>query len=149
MIIPPISPYGLIQESLWPNEWYVLIVSIMLNRTSRKQVEKVWPKFVDKFPTPTHLLHSSESEISDLISPLGFKNRRAHSIMKMTECYLCSNWDSADQLPGIGDYGFRSWEIFIKGKLGDSEPKDHALNVYWRWAVKHGYFCSTCSAFAA
>jgi len=138
-MIPPRSPFSLIQEDLWPNQWYVLVVAIMLNCTTRKQVEKVWPKFVEKFPTPQSLLNSTEQEIGEVIASLGFKNRRAKNLLKMTEMYLCANWEHASELPGIGEYGARSWEIFIKGELGDVEPRDHALSKYWLWATTHGY----------
>jgi adenine-specific DNA glycosylase len=132
-MIPPRSPFSLIQEDLWPSEWKILCVAIMLNCTSRKQVEKVWPEFVKRFPTPQSLHYSDEGTISEVIASLGFKNRRAKLLMKMTEHYLAANWDHAKELPGIGEYGARSWEIFVKGELGDSEPKDHALTVYYRW----------------
>jgi len=43
--IPPRSGYGLIQEDLWPDEWKILVSCMMLNYTSRKQVEKILPSF--------------------------------------------------------------------------------------------------------
>lgn len=55
--------------------------------------------------------------------------------MKMTEHYLTSSWSDARELPGIGEYGARAWEIFCEGKLGTEAPKDHALTQYWVWAT--------------
>ena len=46
---PPKSPVGLIQEELWPDEWKILISCLMLNQTTRKQVDKVIWKFFDKW----------------------------------------------------------------------------------------------------
>lgn len=109
----------------------------MLNCTSRKQVEKVWPEFVKRFPTPQSLLAASEESISDVIASLGFKNRRAKLLVRMTEHYLAANWDHARELPGIGEYGDASWRIFVKGDVPLEPPKDHALRQYVLWYNKH------------
>lgn len=132
-LIPPISPFGLIQEALWPNEWKILVVCIFLNQTSRKQVEKVWDSFVKLCPGPRELLLTPRESVAEIIKPLGFKDRRTKLLYAMTEVYLAANWEHAHDLPGIGEYGARSWEIFVKGVSGDTEPKDHALTVYWKW----------------
>jgi methyl-CpG-binding domain protein 4 len=131
--LPSLSPYGLIQEALWPNEWLILVSCMMLNCTSRKQVVKVWPEFVSRFPTPQALLASDHETISTIVKSLGFGDRRAKNLVRMTEAYLCTNWEHARELPGIGEYGSRSWEIFVKGELGSEPPKDHALVIYWYW----------------
>jgi methyl-CpG-binding domain protein 4 len=135
--IPPISPYGLIQESLWPNEWLILVSCMMLNCTTRKQVEKVLPIFLKKWPTPNDLLTCDMVDLVTTISPLGFGNKRADNLIKMTKHYLMSNWTHAGQLPGIGQYASAAWEIFCVGRLSDQPPKDHALVKYWTWALKH------------
>ena len=73
----------------------------------------------------------------DVIRPLGFANRRAENLFKMTHHYLAGPWEHARDLPGIGEYGARSWEIFCRGIIGDEVPKDHALTDYWRWYQQH------------
>lgn len=134
--IPPRSPFGLIQEALWPDEWYILVVGIMLNCTTRKQVENVWPSFVSLCPTPQALLRTEPAKVTDVIKSLGFGQRRTKSLFKMTEAYLCANWEHARELPGVGQYGAASWEIFCKHVLPDVEPKDHALLQYHRWCAQ-------------
>ncbi len=138
-MIPHLSPYGLIQESLWPNEWRILVSCIMLNCTSRKQVEKVIDRFFQKWPDANSLLDSSIDEICELITPLGFKNRRAKRLLEMSQHYAQKKWTHASELPGIGEYASRAWEIFVKNNLGDHPPNDGALVVYWNWRKKHGY----------
>lgn len=135
-MIPMLSPHGLIQEQLFPNEWLVLVACMMLNCTKRKQVEVVLPRFIERWPTPAALLHASQQEIAEVIRPLGFSSKRSASIMKMTTRYLTSPWEHASELPGIGQYAARSWEIFCKGTLGSDPPKDHALVKYWVWRVQ-------------
>lgn len=137
-MIPQRSPYGLIQEDLWPDEWKCLIACLMLNCTSRKQVEKVIPSFFKLWPTPTHLLSSCPSAVSDVIAPLGFRNRRTTRLFDMTKKYVESDWSHAIELPGVGEYAARAWEIFFKNDLGKEPPRDGALVLYWRWRMQHG-----------
>jgi methyl-CpG-binding domain protein 4 len=131
--LPPVSPYGLIQESLVPSEWLILVSCILLNMTSRKQVETVFPEFMKRWPTPTMFLTSAEDEVRDLIKVLGFKDRRTSNLFKMTRQYVTGDWTHARELAGIGEYGSRAWEIFCCGIVGDAPPKDHALVQYFTW----------------
>jgi methyl-CpG-binding domain protein 4 len=131
--VPPVSPYGLIQETLWPDEWLILVSCIMLNQTQRKQVEKVWPVFTKRWPTPQQFIQAPTCAVTEAVKPLGFGNRRTKNLQGMTRIYLCAPWEHASDLPGIGQYGARAWEIFCQGKLGEVSPNDHALEQYWRW----------------
>ncbi len=132
-MIPKRSPYGLIQEDLWPNEWLILIVCMMLNCTSRKQVEKVLPAFIEKWPSPMTFINASKEEVAILCKPLGFVNKRTKNMFDMTQKFLCRTWKDPRELPGVGEYVARSYEIFCIGKLGTTAPKDHALVRYWAW----------------
>lgn len=136
--LPPRSPFGLLQEDLVPNEWLILISCMMLNCTSRKQVEKVFPTFIKKWPTPQQLLSASRDDIVQVCKSLGFASKRTDNIIKMTNAYLNSDWNHASELPGIGAYAARSWEIFCRNILGAEMPQDHALTVYWKWRTHNG-----------
>jgi methyl-CpG-binding domain protein 4 len=135
--IPPRSPYGLIQEDLFPDEWKMLVACIMLNCTSRKQIEKVLPVFFQKWPTAKDLLSEDPAKISETIATLGFKNRRTQNIINMSKKYATQKWSSPRELPGIGEYAGRAWEIFFKNDLGDVAPNDGALTLYWKWRKLH------------
>ena len=91
------------------------------------------PEFIRRFSTPESLLSSERSEVVDLIAPLGFKNRRTERLYKLAEGYLTQKWSDPRDLPGIGEYGARSWEIFCRNIIGEQEPDDGALKVYWKW----------------
>jgi methyl-CpG-binding domain protein 4 len=132
--MPPRSPFGLIQEDLWPDEWMILISCMMLNQTSRKQVERVLPEFQRRWSTPLAFLQADPLEVANVCRSLGFATRRTDNMMKMTHEYLAGQWKHARDLYGIGEYGARSWEIFCQGTLGDEAPKDHALVQYYLWA---------------
>jgi methyl-CpG-binding domain protein 4 len=131
--IPPRSPYSLIQEDLWPDEYMILVSCVMLNCTSRKQVEKVLPEFRRRWPSPRLFKEAPNHEVVDLIRSLGFSSRRTLNLKKMTEAYLAGGWSHARELPGIGDYGAAAWEIFCRGVFSPEPPKDHALTQYWSW----------------
>lgn len=135
MPLPPRSPFGLIQEDLWPDEWKILVSCVMLNCTSRKQVEKVLPRFFSLWPDASSVLIAQEEDLQSIISPLGLKNRRSALLKKLASSYL-SKWDDVRSLPGVGEYAARAWEIFVKNSMGDSCPKDHALTKYWNWRIK-------------
>jgi methyl-CpG-binding domain protein 4 len=136
--MPPRSPFGLIQEDLWPNEWRILIACQMLNCTTRRQVEKVINEFFEEWPTPLACATANVSDVSTVIKSLGFANRRANNLVKMSHEFMEHTWKHARELTGIGDYAARAWEIFCLGKLGDDEPNDGALSVYWKWRKLHG-----------
>ena len=133
---PPRSPFGLLQEDLWPNEWMILISCMMLNQTSRKQVEKVLPEFQRRWGHPRQFMAADAADVVELCKSLGFANRRTINMRKMTEAYLAGGWEDVRDLPGIGEYAARAWEIFCQGTIGDAEPKDHALKDYWRWYIQ-------------
>jgi methyl-CpG-binding domain protein 4 len=133
--VPPASPYGLIQESLFPDEWAILVSCMLLNCTTRKQVEKVLPEFRRRWPGPRHFMEAPVADIIELCRPLGFANRRTVNLRRMTEAYMAGGWSRASQLPGIGEYGARAHEIFCQGIVGTEPPQDHALAQYHAWLV--------------
>lgn len=139
--VPPRSPFSLIQEDLWAPtaraEWLILVVCMMLNCTRRKQVEKVLPEFRKRWPDPEGLLRSGTDELINVIRPLGFANRRAQNLQAMSRSFVAGGWTDARELPGVGEYAARAWEIFCRNELGDSPPKDHALAQYWAWRKHH------------
>jgi hypothetical protein len=105
----------------------------MLNCTTRKQVEKVLPEFKRRWPTPQCFMESHLNEVIELIKPLGFANRRCKNLLAMTRHYLTSPWSRASDLPGIGEYGQRAFEIFCEGTVGTEPPQDGSLARYWHW----------------
>jgi methyl-CpG-binding domain protein 4 len=137
-MIPPRSPFGLIQEDLFPDEWKCLVACLMLNCTARKQVEKIIPTFFQKWPDPVNFLAARQEDVADLIAPLGFRNRRTKRLFDMTKAYFENEWTHISELPGIGEYASRAWEIFFKNELGNEPPNDGALILYWKWRKKYG-----------
>jgi methyl-CpG-binding domain protein 4 len=105
----------------------------MLNCTTRKQVEKVLPEFFKLWPTAHECSNANQRDMEVVISSLGFKTRRSERIIKLAKAYQLKNWTHVHELPGIGEYASRMWEMFFLDFLGDDQPSDGALTLYWRW----------------
>lgn len=136
-MIPPRSPYCLIQEDLWPDDWKILLSCLLLNRTSRKQVEKVLPQLFSVYPDALSMSKADVDTLSSIIAPLGFKNRRSVTLIEFSKSFLKPNWKQAKELPGVGQYASDVWDIFVRGVMPSKEPSDHALVWYWNWRLKN------------
>lgn len=110
---------------------------MLLNCTTRSAMEKVLPRLFAKYPDAASMAAADQGQLSQVISRLGFGNRRASNLIKMSQHYLGSNWKHARDLPGIGEYAAAAWEIFVRGTLPEDCPKDHALTLWWKWYVRH------------
>jgi len=115
--MPPKSPFDLLQERYWPDDWKILIVCLLLNQTSRKQVEPMIESFFEKWPDPEAASSADEDEMRDLVRPLGMFNRRVKSIKKMSQQFM-SGFDNAIELYGCGKYADDAYRIFMKGEWG-------------------------------
>ena len=130
--IPPKSPHGLLQEQHWQDPWRVIIICQMLNQTTRKQVDKVVDEFFARWPTADAFLTSKHEDVSMLLKPLGFYNRRPRAMRKFTEEYTTGVKD-VSKMYGVGKYAFDAYRIFCVGDWRSVEPNDHALNKYHAW----------------
>jgi methyl-CpG-binding domain protein 4 len=126
------SPFILLQEIYNEHPWRMLVCCIFLNCTTRKQVDQVREKFFEKYPEPQQLIESSLEEISSIIAPLGFKNRRAKTLVKFSNEWIQRAWKEPIELHGIGKYAQDSWEIFQKNNY-EVEVTDSVLKVYLEW----------------
>jgi endonuclease III len=132
-----LSPYLLIQEFLRDKPWQLLTACIMLNQTTAKQVWKILPNFLERYPDPETFLIASEAEVKQLIRSLGFVNRRYERLQKMTADFIDYQIVGAkldpENLHGIGKYASDSYRIFCEGYLL-LDVLDKELKRYVRWA---------------
>lgn len=127
------SPYLLLQEIYNEHPWRVLVCCIMLNCTSRKQVDRVRDEFFKKYPTPNEAILADHEEMAELLAKLGFRNRRTTTIQRFSSDWMMRDWTEPKELYGIGKYAQDSWDIFYKGDL-TVEPTDGVLSKYLAWA---------------
>ena len=109
--------------------WQHMVGVIMLNLTGRKQVKKVLPKFLSRWPNPQSLLYATSTQIEEVIEPLGMKKVRAERLYRMSEQFLDWDGEDATELYGIGKYGSDSYRLFFKKELPE-DVGDHELQRY-------------------
>jgi methyl-CpG-binding domain protein 4 len=119
----------MIQEIYQKDPWKMMICCIFLNQTSRDQVDKIRLEFFKKYPNPKSAIAANSEEMANLISVLGFKNRRTQTIQKFSKDWVEKSWEDPIDLYGIGKYGQDSWEIFQLQNF-KVEPTDGALRSY-------------------
>ena len=118
----------LLQEIYQPDGWKMLTCCMLLNLTNRKQVDTVRDELFKRYPTPKDMMNANQSELAELLKPLGLYNRRAKSLKKMSEGYV-KGFKSVDELYGIGQYAKDSWEIFQNNNR-NVNPTDKVLLAY-------------------
>lgn len=131
------SPEPLLQELLWPNQWQCTVACLLLNLTTRKQVDKVWPALFQLAPGPEELLSLTDEKLQDTIKSLGMRNVRSKRLRKLAKA-----WGTLPhrQLPGVGIYADQSNRIFFEDDLLlDEEVKDGALAKYLQWRRKQSF----------
>ena len=88
----------------------ILIAEIFLHRTNSSQVEKIYNKFIGKFPDIESLLNANEKDISFFLNSLGLKWRQdlfKKMLLILKNKYqgkIPLNYEDLRALPGIGDY---------------------------------------------
>ncbi len=132
----PMSPYKFKQEIYRDDPWKMLIVCMMLNQTSYKQVDRVRDVFFERFPDASSLINSSDEEIKNIIKPLGFYNKRRLLWKKFSEAWVEATWKNIEELPGVGKYAADSWKIFQEGNI-DINVNDKELKKYVVWAKQY------------
>ena len=120
----------LLQEIYQSDGWKMLTCCMLLNLTNRRQVDVIRDELFKRYPTPKDMMNADESELAELLKPLGLYNRRAKSLKKMSEGYV-KGFESVDELYGIGQYAKDSWEIFQNNNR-KVNPMDKVLQEYLR-----------------
>jgi len=88
----------------------ILIAEVMFRQTTARQVDKVWPQFMSRFPNPESLAKADIEEVKELIAPLGIRSRARQ--LKEIAKVIVEEWqgkippDPAKlmKLPGVGEY---------------------------------------------
>ena len=141
--IPPRSPHDLLQERYWPGPWKVLVICLLLNQTSRRQLEPIIEGFFQKYQTPEDMVSCLYDDLVSDIKCLGLANRRAKTLKKFSlellEMFSQDDVKSVrvSKLYGCGKYASDAFSLFFVGNWRDIEPSDHALNDYHNFLQKN------------
>lgn len=82
------TPLGLLEELFCDDPWQLLISAILLNRTSRVQVDAALFEFLRQWPNAAAAAKADPEIMSLVIKPLGLRNRRARGIIRFSTEYL-------------------------------------------------------------
>jgi len=147
-----VSPFGLLEELFRNDAWRLLLSTIMLNRTTRCQVDVVLYEFLQRWPDAKSTSLADEKEVADVIYPMGMRFRRAQGIIRFSREWLAlldkkvnvrDNNDATtkenaassltkEEVMGLyncGDYAYDAYRIFVQGDLY-AVTTDHALQIY-------------------
>ncbi|XP_077241853.1 DNA glycosylase superfamily protein [Tasmannia lanceolata] len=134
--IPPRSKLCLLQENHAHDPWRVLVICMLLNLTTGRQVTKVLEDLFRLCPDAKTATEVDEEEIEKVIRHLGLQTKRAKMIQRFSKEYLEEDWTHVTQLHGVGKYGADAHAIFCTGKWKQVQPEDHVLNKYWEFLYR-------------
>ncbi|CAD5322416.1 unnamed protein product [Arabidopsis thaliana] len=129
--VPPRSPCNLLQEDHWHDPWRVLVICMLLNKTSGAQTRGVISDLFGLCTDAKTATEVKEEEIENLIKPLGLQKKRTKMIQRLSLEYLQESWTHVTQLHGVGKYAADAYAIFCNGNWDRVKPNDHMLNYYW------------------
>ena len=130
----PMSPIGMLQEEMWPDQWKIRVVCMLHNQTSRMQVDKVYKKLFSLYPSAIEMSKACVTTVASTLRPLGLYNRRSKALVRFSKEFLEKDWDKPSDLHGCGKYADDCYQVFCKMNWFDVHPTDHALNDYVDWA---------------
>jgi methyl-CpG-binding domain protein 4 len=82
--------YGLIQEELQDNLFFLLVQSILWNQTWGKSARPVLDTILTLYPTPEKMAMASLPELTMMIYPIGMHNRRAKRLIDLAQTWLAA-----------------------------------------------------------
>lgn len=127
---PPRSDINLLQEDHAYDPWRVLVICMLLNRTTGVQAGRVLSELFSLCPNAKTATEVPTEEIQNVIKSLGLYRKRAVMIQRLSQEYLEESWTHVTQLHGVGKYAADAYAIFCTGYWEHVEPTDHMLNHY-------------------
>lgn len=85
------SPYfGLIQEKLWQEPFWLIIAVTFLNKTAGRAAAPIFWNLKELYPTPEALSRAKEADLIGMIETLGLQNQRAKRLILIAKVWLAS-----------------------------------------------------------
>jgi hypothetical protein len=153
------SPFGLLEELFGNDPWRLFLSAILLNRTSRVQVDTIMFDFLAEWPSAEAAAGADAAKMCVVVRALGIRFRRAAGIIRFSKEYLallehkmdtCGSTgagackvdsgidreaacnltrDDVMNLYYCGDYAYAAYKLFIQRDYS-IDPTDHALKAY-------------------
>nr|POE52727.1 isoform 4 of methyl-cpg-binding domain protein 4-like protein [Quercus suber] len=113
---PPRTTPGLLQERHAHDPWRVLVICMLLNRTTGFQARRVISNLFTLCPDAKTATEVAKEEIEKIIKTLGLQKKRALMIQRLSQEYMGESWTHVTQLHGVGKYAADAYAIFCTGK---------------------------------
>ena len=129
----------MLQERYRTDPWKLLVCCVMLNQTTRKQVDRVLAKgLFDKYPDAESMADADFGELVERLRPLGLQTRRTSVLQRMSKRYRrllveelgLPAEEQVKKLPGVGPYALDSYRIFCLGDESRFESGDKEIALY-------------------
>ena len=134
------SPLGLLEELFCDRPWELLLSCMLLNKTTRRQVDPVLTKFLGRWPSPDAAARAEIEQLEATLRPLGFGANRARSVQRMSSEFIVAV-DAAAATGGAGDSSARgresvgargcaAWRIEPRQLYGIGEYAEAAFELF-------------------
>lgn len=80
--------FGLIQEKLWDQPFWLIIAVTFLNKTAGRAAAPIFWSLKELYPTPEALSQAKEKDLVDMIGTLGLQNQRARRLILISKTWL-------------------------------------------------------------
>jgi len=104
------------------DDWKVYVAELLLQRTNADAVLKVFPKFVERYPSVDALAEADEDELRKFVYELGLVDNRVKTLTSVGEQFADGLPDNVNTLKepwGVGEYSARACQLFARG---DPQP---------------------------
>ena len=88
--VPPISHprFGIIQEKLWREPFWLLIAVTFLNKTAGRAAAPIFWKLKEQYQTPEKLAEADQGELCQIVWRLGLQRQRSTRLIKMAKAWV-------------------------------------------------------------
>jgi A/G-specific adenine glycosylase len=96
-----------------------IISEVLLQRTKAETVAKFFPVFIKKYPSWRQLGNATETELKEILKPLGLYNQRGNRLYKLAQEMKKRNGrfpesrEMVEEIPMMGQYITNAYELFI------------------------------------
>jgi len=82
--------FGLIQEKLWKEPFWLIIAVTFLNKTTGRAAAPIFWNLKELYPTPEALSQADEKALVSMIETLGLQNQRAKRLILISKAWLAN-----------------------------------------------------------
>ena len=118
--------FGIIQERLWHDPFWLLIAVTFLNKTTGRAAVPVFWALKDKYETPEGLAGADQKELCEMIRSLGLQTQRSKRLIAMAKAW--AGVKEVDVEAEAGEVGDEASEVEVKEGENEVEEAEGEVN---------------------